>query len=89
MNGKDVEFICNSFGMSHKDLAKSLNIPLFTVTRWINESCAPTGIHIEVLNGLHNILLKVKDKQKLYEIGIKLKLGIGAVIYLGLKDLYL
>lgn len=86
MNGSEITYMCNSFGISYRDLAKILNTYPYTVKRWIDNTMSPKGIHIEVLNSFHNILLKVKDKQKRLEIGIRLKLGIGAIIYMGLKD---
>lgn len=76
-----IKLVCEVFGLSRVDLARSLRIAPVTLKRWEEDRNDPVGLSREVLDALHLVAEKVtKDKRRAFEIGRRLNLGIGALL---------
>ena len=70
-------------GLSRSELARALGVAEPTVARWEKKDHAPSGVAAEIFNAIENALgLGVDPKL----IARRLKLGIAALIYLGLSN---
>lgn len=84
MEPNHVKFIRETFNLSKRNLAKALNIGTYTITRWENGETTPSGLQLEVLQGLYNTAIEVgkkKDEQQKSTIAGLLTLGIGGLIF--------
>ena len=84
MKPQDVKLIRDTFNFSKRDLAKALNVAVFTVTRWESGGTIPSGLQEEVLRALHQTaiyVLRKKDDAMTEMISGKISLGIGALIF--------
>lgn len=82
---------CKLLGLSPRALANSMNVAPNTVYRWIAGTSTPKGLSAQVLAALHQsatTLAERKDGAHLAKLaGAKVSLGIGALLFYGLKDL--
>ncbi len=81
---KQIQFICNTFSLSQRELAKALNVGPHTVGRWQSGANEPTGLQLEVLRGLYRTAVEVtdnSDEKQAELIGGLVALGIGALIF--------
>jgi transcriptional regulator with XRE-family HTH domain len=79
-----IQFIEQRFGLSSQELAKALGVAPVTVTRWEQGLNTPTGLQAEVLQGLYNVALSIrqnKDQQRAEVMKGLVVLGIGALIF--------
>ncbi len=84
MGPTDILLIRETFGLSQRDLAKSLNVAPFTVARWETGKSRPTGLQEEVLRALHGTASRIKGKRDdatAKMVGGLIGLGIGALIF--------
>jgi transcriptional regulator with XRE-family HTH domain len=88
----EVRFVREIFDLSQRDLAKALNVAPATAARWElapeGGGSAPTGLHAEVLRGLHSVALRVRrDPARRQLVSGMVVLGVGALIsYLLLEE---
>ena len=84
MTAADVIFIRDTFKLSQRDLAKSLNIAPYTVARWESGISEPAGLQAEVLRALFNTATEISQRQdtaRAQTVGGLIALGIGALIF--------
>lgn len=84
MKPQDIKFIRETFGLSQRALAKALNVGPYTVSRWESGQNSPTGLPLEVLQGLYNTAVEVdreRNEQRRAAIAGLVTLGIGALIF--------
>jgi hypothetical protein len=83
MRPEDIAFTRDVFGLSQRELARSLNVAPFTVARWEAGHSRPTGLQDEVLCALHTVALQtdsLRERQSSKMLGGLLLLGIGALL---------
>ena len=88
MSPDDILFIRRTFGLSQRDLAKSLSVAPFTVARWEKSDGGnePTGLQAEILRALYSTAFDLAGDSHAAEMaGGQIALGIGALIYHLLK----
>lgn len=68
-------------GLSRGELARSFGTTERTVQRWEDDGKTPSGLASEIFNAIENALAQGASGQ---EIGRRLRLGVGALIYYGL-----
>ncbi len=84
MDARQIQFIKQTFGLDSHELAKALGVAPITVTRWEQGLNTPTGLQAEVLHGLHNVALSIRqsqDQQRAEFVKGLIVLGIGALIF--------
>lgn len=81
---EQVERIMKAYGFTKRDLARCLNVELGTIYRWLDKT-PPAGLSREVLGALDAAISKTTPEHCL-KMGQQLKLGIGAFIVSGLRD---
>ena len=84
MEPDHIKFVRETFGLSERALAKALNVGTYTVMRWESGKTTPSGLQLEVLQGLYNTAVEVrkeKNEQRKSTIAGLLTLGIGALIF--------
>ena len=87
MTPAEIQHIRETFQLSKPDLARALNVALYTVTRWErDDGSEPAGLQLEVLRALHLTALAV-DPEEARIVAGRIALGIGALIYYGLTGL--
>ena len=89
MTPAEIVFVRQTFGLTQRSLAKSLNVSPHTVTRWEANTSAPTGLQEEVLRALHNVALEVTanhDAARQALVGGLVALGVGALIFYLLRQ---
>ena len=76
-----MDLVCQTFGLSKNELARSLGVAPVTVLRWEKDQNDPVGLSREVLTALHLVAMKLAgDKQRALEIGRRLSRGLGALL---------
>jgi ribosome-binding protein aMBF1 (putative translation factor) len=89
MSPEDIAFTREVFGLSQRELARSLNVAPFTVARWEAGQSSPTGLQDEVLRALHTVALQKagsREPQSSKMIGGLLLLGIGGLLVSALNS---
>jgi transcriptional regulator with XRE-family HTH domain len=77
-----VEKLRKKLGLSQYQLAHALNVNARTVVRW-EEGSEPKGLSASILYGIQNALEKGADPK---QVGQRLSLGVGALLYYGLME---
>lgn len=84
MAAAQIQTIEQTFGIGSQELAKALGVAPITVSRWEQGINTPAGLQAEVLQGLHNVALSVRqsqDQQRAELVKGLIVLGIGALIF--------
>lgn len=87
MGPDQIRFIMITFELSERGLAKTLNVAPYTVSRWMKGESSPTGLQLEVLQGLHSAAQEVRaksDEKRQNAIAALVGLGIAALLFLAL-----
>jgi transcriptional regulator with XRE-family HTH domain len=79
MDAASIKSLREAMGLTPTELAKALNIAVFTVRRWETGQNEPTGLQSEVLQALRSVVGRMPIRAR--DVGDQLRLGLGAMIF--------
>ena len=82
-----IQKVLEAFNLGQNEMAHALHVAPFTVSRWVTGRSQPTGLSKAIISGLHLVAMKLKEEPAKREvIRGRIMLGIGSVIYYGLRE---
>lgn len=90
-DAEKIQQTCDLLGLTPNALARAMQISPNTMYRWLKGKSTPKGLSRTVLGGMYQaaiILAEREDGERLAKLaGAKVSLGVGALLFYGLKDL--
>ena len=86
MKGNEVVALREKLKLSQREFSHAFNISMLTLDRWESGERDPTGLANSVFNGLVEAV-KTCSPEEAEAMGGRVSLGIGALIFHGLKEL--
>lgn len=78
--------IRDALGLDRTQWARALSVSTNTVDRWESDLHTPVGLLADVMNGIALALERIPPDQH-HAMGMKIRLGIGALITYGLLEM--
>jgi len=82
-----IQKVLEAFNLGRNEMAHALHVAPYTVSRWAAGRSQPTGLSKAVISALNMVAMKLEEEPAKREvIRGRIQLGIGSVIYYGLRE---